>query len=158
MKWATLFRTNPVIILLQVSSLTLNNLHFILSELKKPARPAQAKEKIHILALQLVSLWVGPCIQICLCHENVSKLWYQRSKELGPKLWLIKHWTYLTVNWLHCSASLRLFFWDSFFVFNRQRDQFINHFDALSVPIIKFRPFFLVFFCMNTDCKILKLV
>ena len=31
-KWATLFRANPVIILLQVSSLTLNNLHYILSD------------------------------------------------------------------------------------------------------------------------------
>ena len=28
-KWATLFRANPVIILLQVNSLTLNNLHYI---------------------------------------------------------------------------------------------------------------------------------
>ena len=32
-KWVTLFRENPLIILLQVSSLTLNNLHYILSEL-----------------------------------------------------------------------------------------------------------------------------
>ena len=31
-KWATLFRANPVIILLQVRSLTLNNLHYILSD------------------------------------------------------------------------------------------------------------------------------
>ena len=50
-KRATLFRANPVILLLQVSSLTLNNLHYILSELKKAARPAQVKEKIKILAL-----------------------------------------------------------------------------------------------------------
>ena len=50
-KWATLFRANPVIILLQVSSLTLNNLHYILSEFKKAARPAQVKEKSNILVL-----------------------------------------------------------------------------------------------------------
>ena len=36
--WTTLFRTNPVILLLPVSSLTLNNLHYILSDLKKAAR------------------------------------------------------------------------------------------------------------------------
>jgi hypothetical protein len=42
-KWTRLFRANPVIILLQVSSLSLNNLHYILSELKKAARPDQSK-------------------------------------------------------------------------------------------------------------------
>ena len=44
-KWATLFKAN------QVSSLTLYNLHYILSELKETARPAQVKEKIKILVL-----------------------------------------------------------------------------------------------------------
>ena len=45
-KWATLFRANTVIILMQVNSLTLNNLHYILSDLKKAATPAQVVEKI----------------------------------------------------------------------------------------------------------------
>jgi hypothetical protein len=44
-KLATLFRAKPVILLLHVSSLTLNNLHYILSELKKAAKSAQVKEK-----------------------------------------------------------------------------------------------------------------
>ena len=48
LKWATLFRTNPVIILLQVNSLTLNNLHYLVLDLWKAARPAQVKEKIRI--------------------------------------------------------------------------------------------------------------
>ena len=48
-KWATLFRANPVIILLHVSSLTLNNLHYILSALSKAAISVQVKEKIKIL-------------------------------------------------------------------------------------------------------------
>ncbi len=48
-KWATLFRANPVIILLQVSSLTLNNLHYIVLALCKAAKTAQVKEKIEIL-------------------------------------------------------------------------------------------------------------
>jgi hypothetical protein len=51
-KWATLFRANPFIILLQVKSLTLNNLHYIVLALWKTARPAQVKEKIEILVLQ----------------------------------------------------------------------------------------------------------
>jgi hypothetical protein len=41
--------TNPVIILLQVNSLTLNNLHYILLGLWKAAKPAQVKEKREIL-------------------------------------------------------------------------------------------------------------
>jgi hypothetical protein len=44
-KLATLFRANPVIILLQISSLTFNNLHYIVLGLWKVARPAQVKEK-----------------------------------------------------------------------------------------------------------------
>jgi hypothetical protein len=48
-KWATLFRANPVIILLQVNSLTLKNLHYIVLALWKATRPAQVKEKIKIL-------------------------------------------------------------------------------------------------------------
>jgi hypothetical protein len=50
-KWATLFRANPIIILLQVDSLTLNNLHYIVLALWKAARSAQVKEKIEILVL-----------------------------------------------------------------------------------------------------------
>ena len=61
------FRANPVIIFFQVSSLTLNNLHYILSEMKKAARPAQVtsvtqkivwynflslKEKIEIFVME----------------------------------------------------------------------------------------------------------
>jgi hypothetical protein len=52
LKWATLFRANPFIILLQVNSLALNNLHYIALALWKTARPAQVKEKIEILVLQ----------------------------------------------------------------------------------------------------------
>jgi hypothetical protein len=48
-KWATLFRANPVILLLQVNSLTLNNPQYILSHLWKASRSAQMKEKIQIL-------------------------------------------------------------------------------------------------------------
>jgi hypothetical protein len=48
-KWATLFRANPVIILLQVNSLTLNNLHYIVLALCKAAKTAQVKEKIENL-------------------------------------------------------------------------------------------------------------
>ena len=48
-KWATLFMANPVILLLQISSLTLKNLHYILSDLWKAARSAQVKGKIEIL-------------------------------------------------------------------------------------------------------------
>jgi hypothetical protein len=40
-----------VILLLQVSSLTLNNLHYIVSDLWKAARPAQVTEKREILIL-----------------------------------------------------------------------------------------------------------
>jgi hypothetical protein len=50
-KWATLFRANPIIILLQVDNLTLNNLHYIVLALWKAARSAQVKEKIKILVL-----------------------------------------------------------------------------------------------------------
>jgi hypothetical protein len=50
-QWATLFRANPVIILLQINSLTLNNLYHIVLALWKAARPAQVKEKIEILVL-----------------------------------------------------------------------------------------------------------
>jgi hypothetical protein len=50
-KLATLFRANPVIILLQVNSLTLNNLHYIVLALCKAAKTAQVKEKIKILVL-----------------------------------------------------------------------------------------------------------
>jgi hypothetical protein len=48
-KWATLFRANPVIILLQVNSLTLTNHHYIVLALCKAAKTAQVKEKIEIL-------------------------------------------------------------------------------------------------------------
>jgi hypothetical protein len=48
-KWATLFMANPVIILLQVNSLTLNNLHYIVLAFCKAAKRAQVKEKIEIL-------------------------------------------------------------------------------------------------------------
>ena len=48
-EWATIFRANPVILLPQVSSLTLNNLHYILSDVWKAARSAQVKEKIEFL-------------------------------------------------------------------------------------------------------------
>jgi hypothetical protein len=48
-KCATLFRANTVITLLQVNSLTLNNLHYILLDLWRAARSAQVKEKIKIL-------------------------------------------------------------------------------------------------------------
>jgi hypothetical protein len=50
-KWATLFRANPVIILLQVNSLTWNNLHYIVLAFCKAAKTAQVKEKIEILVL-----------------------------------------------------------------------------------------------------------
>jgi hypothetical protein len=43
------FRANPGIILLQVNSLTLNNLHYIVLALCKAAKTAQVKEKIEIL-------------------------------------------------------------------------------------------------------------
>jgi hypothetical protein len=43
------FRANPDIILLQVNSLTLNNLHYIVLALCKAAKTAQVKEKIEIL-------------------------------------------------------------------------------------------------------------
>ena len=42
---------NPVITLLEVNSLTLHNLHYIMLALCKAARPAQMKEKIKILVL-----------------------------------------------------------------------------------------------------------
>ena len=42
---------NSVITLLEVNSLTLHNLHYILLALWKAARPAQIKEKIEILVL-----------------------------------------------------------------------------------------------------------
>ena len=62
-KWATLFRANPVILLLQISSLTLNNLHYILSDLWKAARSAQVEEKSKFLygikCLCLLCLWIG---------------------------------------------------------------------------------------------------
>ena len=51
-KWATLFRANPFIILLQVNSLILNNLHYIVLALWKTARSAKVKNKIKILVLQ----------------------------------------------------------------------------------------------------------
>ena len=44
-KRATLFRSNLFILLLQVPSLILNNLHYIVSDLWKAARPAQIIEK-----------------------------------------------------------------------------------------------------------------
>ena len=50
-KWAIFFRANPDIILLQVNSLTLNNLHYIVLALCKAAKTAQVKEKIEILVL-----------------------------------------------------------------------------------------------------------
>jgi hypothetical protein len=50
-KMATFLRANPVIILLQVNSLTLNNLHYIVLALSKAAKTAQVKEKIKILVL-----------------------------------------------------------------------------------------------------------
>jgi hypothetical protein len=51
-KWAALFRANLVITLLQVNSLTLNNLHYIVLALCKAAKTAQVKEKIEIVVLQ----------------------------------------------------------------------------------------------------------
>jgi hypothetical protein len=48
-KWANLFWANPDIIHLQVNSLTLNNLHYIVLALCKAAKSAQVKEKIEIL-------------------------------------------------------------------------------------------------------------
>ena len=42
---------NLVITLLEVNSLTLHNLHYIVLALCKAARPAQIKEKIKILVL-----------------------------------------------------------------------------------------------------------
>jgi hypothetical protein len=51
-KWTTFFRANPVIILLQVNSLTLNKLHYIVLALCKAAKTAQVKEKIEILVLE----------------------------------------------------------------------------------------------------------
>jgi hypothetical protein len=45
------FRANPVIILLQVNSSTLNNLHYIVLALCKAAKTAKVKEKIEILVL-----------------------------------------------------------------------------------------------------------
>ena len=42
---------NLVITLLEVNSLTLHNLHYIMLALCKAARPAQIKEKIKILVL-----------------------------------------------------------------------------------------------------------
>jgi len=42
---------NPVITLLEVNSLTLHTLHYILLALWKAARPAQIKEKIKFLVL-----------------------------------------------------------------------------------------------------------
>ena len=50
-KWSILFRTTPVIIILQVNSLTLNNLHYIVPALCKAAKTAQVKDKIEILVL-----------------------------------------------------------------------------------------------------------
>jgi hypothetical protein len=47
---------NPVITLLEVNSLTLHNLHYIVLALCKAARPAQIKEKIEILVLLQGSL------------------------------------------------------------------------------------------------------
>ena len=44
-KWATHFRANPVIILLQVNSLTLNNLHYILLALWKDCQTSPSKRK-----------------------------------------------------------------------------------------------------------------
>ena len=43
--------SNLVITLLEVNSLTLHNLHYIVLALCKAARPAQIKEKIEILVL-----------------------------------------------------------------------------------------------------------
>ena len=48
-KWATLFRANPDILIMQVRCLFLNNLHYIVSDLWKAAKPAQIKEQIKIL-------------------------------------------------------------------------------------------------------------
>ena len=50
-KWATFYGPNQVMILMQVNSLTLNNLHYIVLALCKAARPAQIKEKFEILGL-----------------------------------------------------------------------------------------------------------
>ena len=47
---------NLVITLLEVNSLTLRNLHYIVLALCKAARPAQMKEKIKILVLEQGSL------------------------------------------------------------------------------------------------------
>jgi hypothetical protein len=44
-KWATLFRANPVIVLLQVNSLTLNNLHYILLALWKDCQTSPSKRE-----------------------------------------------------------------------------------------------------------------
>ena len=47
---------NLVITFLEVNSLTLHNLHYIVLALCKAARPAQIKEKIEILVLYQGSL------------------------------------------------------------------------------------------------------
>ena len=44
-KWTTLFRTNPVIILLHVNRLTLNNLHYIVLDLWKDCQTSQIKKE-----------------------------------------------------------------------------------------------------------------
>ena len=44
-KWTTLFRANPVIILLQVNSLTLNNLHYIVLDLWKDCQTTSPSKR-----------------------------------------------------------------------------------------------------------------
>ena len=52
-KWkGHFFRANPVIILLQVKNLTLNNLHYTVLALCKAAKTAQVKEKIENLVFK----------------------------------------------------------------------------------------------------------
>ena len=54
-EWPILFRANPVILLLQVSSVTLNNLHYIEYDSWKAARPAQVIKKIKTLVRKWLS-------------------------------------------------------------------------------------------------------
>jgi hypothetical protein len=73
---------NLVITLLEVNSLTLHNLHYIMLALCKAARPAQIKEKIEILCSTIYQLGSN-CLLRLACLWNKMPMFQRAGMRWG---------------------------------------------------------------------------
>ena len=88
-KWANLFRANPVILLLQVSSLTFNSLYYILSDLWKSCQisPSEREKRNFGMVMRIFV-----CFIFGRHYIGWSKTCFVFDQEISPFQHVVFYW------------------------------------------------------------------